>query len=75
MEKNTTMQSLSTKTGEKFDKAFLSAMIKHHKNAVKMSSLAFKNSIRKEILNLAYKIISTQTKEMEQMKLWKSEWK
>ncbi len=75
MKKDTTMESLMNKTGEKFDKAFLSAMIMHHKDAVKMSNLALKNSSRKEILKLAKKIISTQTKEIEQMKLWKSEWK
>jgi len=75
MKKDTMMQSLTNKTGYKFDKAFLSAMIMHHKDAVKMSNLALKNSSRKEILKLAHKIIKAQTKEIEQMKEWKSEWK
>lgn len=74
MQKNTTIQSLSNKTGDGFDKAFIKAMSIHHNEAIAMAKLAQKKSSRKEILKLAKNIISAQTKENEQMKIWKSEW-
>ncbi len=74
MQKNTTIQLLSNKTGAGFDKAFIKAMVIHHNEAIAMAKLAEKNSSRKEILKLAKNIISAQTKENEQMKVWKSEW-
>lgn len=75
MQKNITMEALSNKTGENFDKAFIKAMVIHHNEAIAMAKLAQKQSSRKEILKLAKNIISAQTKENEQMKVWKSEWK
>ena len=75
MKENITMESLTNKTGDGFDKAFIKAMVIHHNEAIAMAKLAEKNSSRKEILTLAKNIIATQTKETEQMKVWKSEWK
>lgn len=56
MQKNTTMQLLSNKTGIVFDKAFVKAMVIHHNEAIAMAQLALKNSSRKEILKLAKKL-------------------
>ncbi len=75
MQNDTTMQSLSEKTGDDFDKAFIVAMAAHHNKAIEMAKLAKEKGFRKEILNLAEKIISAQTKEIEQIKIWQSEWK
>lgn len=75
MQKDTTMQSLSEKTGDSFDMAFIIAMTEHHNKAIEMAQLAQEKSNRKEILELAENIISAQTKENEQMKIWQSEWK
>jgi len=75
MQNDTTFKSLSDKTGNEFDKAFLIAMTEHHNCAIEMAKLAKEKSSRKEILDFAENIISAQTKENEQMKLWQSEWK
>lgn len=75
MQKDTTIQLLSGKTEDEFDKAFIVAMTDHHNEAIVMAKLAKEKSSRKEILELADNIISAQTKENEQMKIWQSEWK
>ncbi len=75
MKNNATLESLSSKSGNPFDKAFVKAMVIHHNEAMAMATLALKRSNRKAILKLAKKIISAQSKENEQMEEWKSEWK
>jgi len=64
------MKGLEGKTGDDFDRAFLSEMIVHHQGAVDMAQAVLKNSKRPELLNLAREIITAQTKEIEMMKLW-----
>ncbi len=66
--------SLQNLTGEAYDKEFLKQMIIHHEQAVEMSKYAENNAKRQEIKNLARNIIETQTKEIEQMKLWQKLW-
>ncbi len=75
MQKETAMASLADKRPKKFDTAFIAAMTAHHKAAISMAKLAQKKSERKEVLKLAKNIITAQSKEIEQMKLWKSLWK
>ncbi len=75
MKKNETMNSLASKTEAAFDKAFIVAMTAHHNEAIAMAKIAEKKSKRKEILKLAKNIITAQSKENAQMKVWKSEWK
>ncbi len=75
MQKDTTMESLADKTGDSFDIAFVVAMTDHHNKAIEMAKLAKEKSSRKETLELSENIISAQTKENEQMEIWKSEWK
>ncbi len=72
MEKDTTLNSLANKTGERFDKAFIIAMTKHHNQAIAMARLAQQISSKKEILKLSKDIISAQTRENEQMRAWKN---
>lgn len=66
--------NLEGKTGDEFDKAFLSDMIIHHEGAVKMAELAKKNSTRTEITSLADAIIGAQNKEITDMKGWLKSW-
>jgi len=66
--------SLEGKTGDDFDKAFLSEMIVHHEGAVVMAQQVLKTSKRPELLKLANEIISAQTQEITQMKTWKYSW-
>lgn len=79
---NNSMQSMMTdmmaglqgKTGDEFDKEFLSEMIVHHQGAVEMAQSALKNAKHQEIKDLADGIISAQNKEIEMMKGWQMSW-
>lgn len=68
------MSSLYGKTGDDFDKAFLSGMIVHHQGAVEMAEEVLRVSKRPELLKLANDIITAQNKEIEMMKDWQYSW-
>jgi uncharacterized protein (DUF305 family) len=68
------MSGLEGKTGDEFDKAFLSEMIVHHQGAVEMAQAVLKNSKRPELVKLANDIITAQTNEIDMMKNWQKEW-
>jgi uncharacterized protein (DUF305 family) len=71
---NDMMVSLNGKTGDDFDKAFISEMIVHHQGAVDMANAAKTNAKHDEIKRMANNIINAQTKEIDQMKTWQTEW-
>lgn len=73
-EMNGMMAELEGKTGDEFDKAFLSEMIMHHQGAVLMAEAALKNAKHQEIKSLAKAIISAQNKEIVDMKVWLKNW-
>ncbi len=62
------------KTGDAFDKAFLSEMIVHHQGAVSMAQLVLTTSKRPELKKLANDIISAQNTEIQMMKDWQKSW-
>lgn len=66
--------NLIGKTGDDFDKAFLSEMIMHHLGAVQMAELVAKSSNHQEIKDLAKNIIEAQNKEINDMKNWQKTW-
>ena len=66
--------SLQGKTGDEFDKEFLSEMIVHHEGAVEMAKLVLTNSKRPELIKLANDIISAQTGEIQMMQGWQKVW-
>lgn len=66
--------SLKGKTGDDFDKEFLSQMIVHHVGAVDMAQMVLTTSKRPELIKLANEIISAQEKEIAQMKEWQKAW-
>jgi len=66
--------SLKSKTGDEFDKAFLATMIEHHQGAIDMAKLAQTNAKHQEIKDMADGIISAQSKEIDQMQSWQTEW-
>lgn len=68
------MQGLAGKTGDDFDRAFLSEMIMHHEGAVDMAEAALKSAKHEEIKTMANAIISAQTAEIQQMKDWQRSW-
>ena len=59
---------------EPFDKAFIGAMIPHHQSAIEMAEVAYEKSKVSEIKELARNIVSTQKREIEQMKGWREQW-
>jgi uncharacterized protein (DUF305 family) len=68
------MEGLLGKTGDDFDKAFLSEMIVHHQGAVSMAQAALQNAKHQEIKQMAQNIISAQTSEIQQMQQWQKSW-
>jgi uncharacterized protein (DUF305 family) len=56
-----------TVAGNGADRAFVAAMIPHHRSAVEMAELAQLRSKRTEITELARTIVSTQSAEIQQM--------
>lgn len=74
MTMNGMVNGLKGKTGDDFDKTFISEMIDHHQGAIDMAKLAGKNAKHDEIKNLAKGIISAQTKEIDMMKTWQEAW-
>ena len=80
---NTSMSSMSMddmtnylkdKTGDEFDKSFISGMIAHHEGAVQMAKLADKYAKHEEIKVLSKNIISAQEKEITEMKQLQTDW-
>lgn len=67
-------KALLGKTGDEFDKAFLTEMIVHHEGAVEMAKLAQRNSKHQEVRDLANAIISAQNKEIADMRGWLKSW-
>lgn len=68
------MINLKGKTGDNFDRAFLSEMIVHHQGAVEMAQAALKNSNRPELIKLANDIMTAQRKEIQMMQEWQNTW-
>ncbi len=68
------MEGLRGKTGDQFDQAFLLEMIMHHEGAVEMAEAALQRAKHQEIKDMAQAIISAQTSEITQMKLWQKNW-
>jgi uncharacterized protein (DUF305 family) len=68
------MQSLQGKSGEAFDKAYLSQMIAHHEAAVQMAKGALTTATKPETKQEAQKIVDSQTKEVAQMTGWLQTW-
>lgn len=68
------MSTISNKTGDEFDEAFLSEMIVHHEGAIAMAEAALKNANHQEIKDMAKAIISAQSAEISQMKEWQKNW-
>ncbi len=68
------MAGLSGLSGDAFDKAFLEQMIVHHEGAVSMAESALKDAKHQELKDMANDIISAQTREIAQMKLWLKNW-
>lgn len=69
------MKSVEGKSGDEFDKNFISAMTIHHQGAIEMAKEAKANATHMELKKMADDIISAQTSEIEQMRMWQKDWK
>lgn len=66
--------SLKSKTGDDFDKTFIAGMIIHHQGAIDMAKLAKDNAKHDEVKQLANDILSAQSKEIDIMQAWQTQW-
>ncbi len=57
-----------------FDREFIDQMIPHHEMAVMMASMLQASTERAEMKQLADDIITSQTREIEMMRSWRSAW-
>lgn len=60
--------------GSTMDAHFIEQMIPHHQDAITMAEIALERSDRTEIKQLAQNIITSQSKEIEQMRKWYKDW-
>lgn len=74
MSMNDMQAELQGKTGDDFDENFVAMMIAHHQGAIEMAKLADKNAKHQEVKDLSKDISSAQSKEIEMMQTWQTEW-
>ena len=68
------MERLQTKSGNAFDVIFLEQMIAHHKSALNKAAPGKTNAQHQEVKDLTATILSTQAKEIQQMKQFQKAW-
>lgn len=69
-----TSDRLKSLKNDEFDKAFLEEMIKHHQGAIDMAKLITINAKHDELKQLGQDIISAQSKEIDIMQTWQTDW-
>lgn len=69
-----TYKQYSMMSGVMYDRNFIANMIAHHEGAVEMAKLALDQAKHEEIKTMANDIITAQTKEIDMMKQWQSDW-
>ena len=69
------MKNFRGRTGDEFDMEFMDMMTVHHQGAIDMARLAQESAMHDEIKSMANDIISAQTKEIEMMKDWQTQWR
>ncbi|MBL8158067.1 DUF305 domain-containing protein [bacterium] len=57
-----------------FDREFIDQMIPHHEMAVMMASMLESSTARDEMRTLADNIITSQSREIEMMRIWRTSW-
>lgn len=61
--------------GDDYDKAFIEMMITHHQGAIDMAKLSDASAKHAEIKQLSKDIITTQEKEITNMRQWQQLWR
>ena len=57
-----------------FDRAFIDAMVPHHRGAIRMARVALGKAEDRELRRLARSIITTQSDEIVDMNAWRKRW-
>jgi uncharacterized protein (DUF305 family) len=57
-----------------FDRAFIDAIIPHHRSAIAMAEVVLEESENEQIRGIARDIVDAQRREIEQMKQWRQQW-
>jgi uncharacterized protein (DUF305 family) len=57
-----------------FDREFIDAMVPHHQGAIRMARVELAKGGDEDLKALAQDIIDTQSREIEQMNEWRTEW-
>lgn len=66
--------TLREKSGDSYDQEFIAQMIAHHQGALDMAKLSATRAKHDEVKQLSTTIIATQTKEIEQLRMWQKGW-
>lgn len=69
-----TMETGELETAQPFDRAFIDMMVPHHQGAIVMARIELEQGTDPEARQLATEIISAQTREIEEMNAWRTEW-
>lgn len=68
-------KSTTSATKAPFDRAFIDAMVPHHRSAIEMAEAAQKAGLASSALNgVARNIIDSQHKEIDEMLAWRKRW-
>lgn len=61
-------------TARPFDRAFIDMMVPHHQGAIEMARVELEEGADGEAMALAEDIIAAQSREIEEMNAWRTEW-
>jgi uncharacterized protein (DUF305 family) len=61
-------------TAQPFDREFVDMMIPHHRGAIRMARAELKQGNDPEMRKLAQAVIDAQTREIDQMNMWRVDW-
>ncbi len=61
-------------TGRSFDRMFIDMMIPHHQGAIKMARTELDKGENAKVRDLAERVIAAQSKEIEDMNEWRTDW-
>jgi uncharacterized protein (DUF305 family) len=66
--------STMLETAKPFDREFIDMMIPHHQGAIRMARVELAEGENPEVKRLAQAIMDAQTKEIDEMNMWRVDW-
>ena len=68
------METRMMETRQPFDRMFIDAMIPHHQDAIRMARAELQKGKDPKVRDLAERVIAAQSKEIEDMNEWRTDW-